>query len=126
LRQRSILISAIVILAFIDLVIELQILPWLYGGIPLPFPETSKPIGDTLFSVTSLHMALIGFNLLVLMFVLPRTGYASRSIPSKSSDWLDLLAFLALAISGIVMWFYPVFMLVFLSAGIYLLLTEMR
>lgn len=71
-------------------------------------------------------MALIGFDLLVLMFVLPRTGYASRSIPSKSSDWLDLLAFLALAISGIVMWFYPVFMLVFLSAGIYLLLTEMR
>jgi hypothetical protein len=126
LRQRSILIVTVVILIFVDLVVEWQVLPWLYRGIPLPFPETSKPIGDTLFSVTSLHVALIGFNLLVLMFVLPRTGYASRSILSKSSDWLDLIAFLALAISGIVMWFYPVFMLIFLSAGIYLLLTEMR
>jgi hypothetical protein len=114
------------ILAVIDIVLELQLLPLLYQGIPIPFPETSKPIGNTLFSATSLHMTIISSNLLVVMLVLKKSGYKGGSLPSKPSDWLDLLALLALAVSALAMWFNPAFMGVFIASGAYLLLSEMR
>ena len=119
------MITALV-LALVDFIVEIQVLPSLYRGISLPFPETSKPIGNALFSVTSLQIALIAVNISVLIVVLKRIGYVGSSIPSRKGDWLDLFAFLAFALSGLVMWFSPVFMLPFIGAGIYLILTDMR
>lgn len=126
MQHRSILIVTVAVLAIIDIVVELQVLPLLYGGIPIPFQETSKPIGSSLFPATSLHIALIGSNLLILMLVLKKARYKGESMPSKKSDWLDLFALLALAVSGLAMWFYPAFMIIFIASGVYLLLTEMR
>jgi hypothetical protein len=126
LQHRSVLGVTVIVLAIIDIVVELQALPLLYRGMPIPFPETSKPIGESLFSAASLHMILIGSNLLILMLVLKKAGYKGESLPSRKSDWLDLFAFLALVFSGLAMWFYPMFMIVFIASGIYLLLTEMR
>jgi len=126
LQHRSVLIVTVIVLAIVDIVVELQVLPLLYGGMPIPFPETSKPIGGSLFSAASLHIILIGSNLLIIMLVLKKAGYKGESIPSRKSDWLDLFAFLALVFSGLAMWFYPMFMIVFIASGVYLLLTEMR
>ncbi len=126
MRPRYSLFIAAAALAVIDLAVETQILPLLYQEIPLPFPETSKPIGNALFSATSLHLALIASNLLVLTIILKKTGYEGGFLPSKKVDWLDLFALLMLVASGLAMWFYPIFMLVFICAGVYLVLTEMR
>lgn len=126
MRSKSILVITALVLALADFIVELQVLPSLYRGIPLPFPETSKPIGNALFSATSLHIALIAINIFVLIAVLKRVGYVGSSIPSRKGDWLDLFAFLAFALSGLVMWFSPVFMLPFIGAGVYLILTDMR
>ena len=113
-------------LVIIDLVVEVTILPLLYRDVPIPFQATAKPIGDSLFSVTFLQLTLIASNILVFIAVLKRIKYRSDSIPTKNVDWLDLIAFLALAASGLAMWFYPIFLMIFLGAGIYLFLTEMR
>ena len=113
-------------LAIIDVIILMQVLPSLYQAIPLPLPGTSKPIGGALFSVTSIYVTLIACNIIILLIVLKKSGYVGKSIPKKNSDWFDLIALLVLGASGIVMWFYPFFLLFFIAAGGYLLFSEMR
>ncbi|MBS7650537.1 MAG: hypothetical protein QXI59_04200 [Candidatus Bathyarchaeia archaeon] len=124
--RRGILVGLGILLAAIDLTIEIKVLPLLYEGVPIPFPSTAKPIGNVLFSATFLHLTLIAINLIVVLAVMNRLGYRSSFLPSKSSDWIDLSAFLIMAISGLLMWFYPIAFLFFLGSGIYIVLADMR
>jgi hypothetical protein len=126
LKSRSILLVTVTILVVIDLVVELRILPLLYQGIPVPFYVTSKPIGNAVFSITSLRLMMIASNLVVLMAVLKRTGYRGDFVPSRKGDWLDIFALLLLGIAGLAMWFYPMFFAIFIGTAVYLLLAEMR
>jgi hypothetical protein len=126
LKYKAILLVTVAVLAIIDIIILMQVFPSLYQGMPLPLPETSKPIGGALFSVTSLYLILVASNIIIIMIVLKKAGYEGKSIPKKNSDWFDLIALLVLGISGFVMWFYPFFLLFFIAAGAYLLFSEMR
>ena len=126
LKYKPVLLVTVAVLAIIDLIILTQVFPSLYQDIPLPLPETSKPIGGVLFSVTSLYLTLIASNIIIIMIVLKKAGYARKSIPKKNSDWFDLIALLVLGVCGLVMWFYPFFLLFFIAAGVYLLFSEMR
>lgn len=126
LKFKAILLVTVAALAIIDIIILTQIFPNLYQEIPLPLPETSKPIGGALFSATSIYVTLIASNIVILLIVLRKAGYEGKSIPKKNSDWFDLIALLVLGASGLVMWFYPFFFLFFIAAGAYLLFSEMR
>ncbi len=126
LKFKAILLVTLAVLAIIDIIVLTQVMPSLYQDIPLPLPETSKPIGGALFSVTAIYVTLIASNILIIMIVLKKAGYEGKSIPKKNSDWFDLIALLVLGASGLVMWFYPFFLLFFIAAGAYLLFSEMR
>jgi hypothetical protein len=126
LKYKAVLLVTVAVLAIIDIIILTQVFPSLYQDIPLPLPQTSKPIGGVLFSVTSLYLTLIASNIIIIIIVLKKAGYAGKSIPKKNSDWFDLIALLVLGVSGLVMWFYPFFLLFFIAAGAYLFFSEMR
>ena len=126
LKYKAILLVTVAVLAIIDVIILTQVFPNLYQEIPLPLPETSKPIGGALFSATSIYITIIASNIIILLIVLRKAGYEGKSIPKKNSDWFDLIALLVLGASGLVMWFYPFFLLTFIAAGAYLLFSEMR
>ena len=126
LKYKAILLVTVAVLALIDIIIITQVFPSLYQEIPLPLPETSKPIGGVLFTMTSVYITLIASNIIILLFVLKKAGYEGKSIPKKNSDWFDLIALVILGASGLVMWFYPFFLLFFIAAGTYLLFSEMR
>ncbi|WP_455279789.1 hypothetical protein [[Eubacterium] cellulosolvens] len=126
MKYKAILLVTVVVLAIIDIIILTQVLPSIYQEIPLPLPQTSKPIGGALFSATSIYVTLIASNIIILLIVLKKAGYVGRSIPKKNSDWFDLIALLVMGASGIVMWFYPFFLLFFIAAGGYLVFSEMR
>jgi len=124
--RKGILVGLGILLAVVDLTIEIKLLPLLYEGVPIPFPSTAKPIGNILFSATFLHLTLIAVNLIVVLAVMKRLGYKSGFLPSKVSDWLDVLAFLIMALSGLLMWFHPIAFLFFLGSGIYIVLADMK
>jgi len=126
LKNKAILMVTVAVLAIIDIIILTQVLPTLYQNIPLPLPETSKPIGGALFSVTSLYLTLIASNIIIIIIILKKSGYEGKSIPKKNSEWFDLIALLVLGTCGIVMWFNPFFLLFTIAAGAYLLFSEMR
>jgi hypothetical protein len=126
LNYKGILLVTVAVLAIIDILILTQVFPSLYQDIPLPLPETSKPIGGVLFSVTSLYLTLITSNIFIIIIILKKVGYEGKSIPKKNSDWFDLIALLVLGVCGLIMWFYPVFLLFFIAAGAYLVFSEMR
>ena len=126
MKNRSTFLVTVTILAVVDIIVEARIMPLLYQRIPIPFQMTSKPIGNALFSVTSLQLILITSNILVLVAVLRKAGYKSDLVPSRIGDWLDLFALLLLGVSGLAMWFNPFFLSLFLAAGAYLVLSEMR
>jgi len=126
LKYKAILLVTVAVLAIIDIIILTQVFPSLYQDMPLPLPETSKPIGGALFSVTSLYLTLIASNIIIIIIVLKKAGYEGKSIPKKNSDWFDLIALLVLGVCGLVMWFYPFFLLFVIAAGAYLLFSEMR
>jgi len=126
LKYKAILLVTVAVLAIIDVIILMQVFPTLYQNVPLPLPETSKPIGGALFSGTSLYLTLIASNIIIIIIVLKKSGYEGKSIPKKNSDWFDLIALLVLGVCGLVMWFYPFFLLFVIAAGAYLLFSEMR
>ncbi|WP_455281393.1 hypothetical protein [[Eubacterium] cellulosolvens] len=126
MKNKAILMVTVAVLAIIDIIILTQVLPTLYQNIPLPLPETSKPIGGALFSVTSLYLTLIASNIIIIIIILKKSGYEGKSIPKKNNEWFDLIALLVLGTCGIVMWFYPFFLLFTIAAGAYLLFSEMR
>ncbi len=126
LKYKAVLLITVAVLAIINVIILTQVLPNFYQGIPLPLPETSKPIGGALFPVTSVYVALFAANIIILLIVLKKAGYEGKSIPKKNSDWFDLIALVILGASGLVMWFYPFFLVFFIAAGAYLLFSEMR
>ncbi|MGQ9542698.1 MAG: hypothetical protein ACUVTM_01225 [Candidatus Bathyarchaeia archaeon] len=124
--KKVILLGLAIILAAVDFIVEMKILPLIYEGVPIPFPSTAKPIGGALFSATFLHLTLIATNLIVILAVMKWLGYKSKFLPSKKSDWLDLSAFLVISFSGLFMWFYPIAFLFFLGSGIYIVLADMK
>jgi hypothetical protein len=126
LNYKGILLVTVAVLAIIDILILTQVFPSLYQDIPLPLPETSKPIGGVLFSVTSLYLTLITSNIFIIIIILKKVGYEGKSIPKKNSDLFYLISLLVLGVCGLIMWFYPVFLLFFIAAGAYLVFSEMR
>jgi len=107
------------------LILELELIPLLYRGIPVPFEETGKPIGGILFQATLFNVLLIVTNVFAFAYILDKAGFNIGLIPKKRNDWLDVLVFFIFLMSGIAMWYIPVFFLAFLVSALLLVAGQL-
>ena len=113
-------------LFIIDALVEIQFLNFVYKDIPIPFEETSKPIGSTLFSLTFFHVLLIVLNVLVISYVLNRFGYKNKIYPSSLNGKMDFTFLILFSLSGLLMWYYPIFLISFIVTGVYFIIVELK
>ena len=109
-----------------DTLIELQILPIYHRGIPVPLEASPKPVGSSLFSFTFFHLFLIILNIMAISYILNKFDFKNNVFPIAFDEKINLIIFLIFSLSGSVMWFYPIFLIVFISTGVYLLISELK
>jgi hypothetical protein len=113
-------------LFILDAIIEIQFLEFFYRGIPIPFQETTKPIGSSLFSLTFFHILLIVLNILAISYILNRFGFQNKIFPSSLEGKMDFVFLIAFSLSGILMWYFPIFLISFITTGAYFLIVELK
>ena len=120
----TIILGAIGILC-LDLVVEIELLPLLYRGIPLPFIETGKPIGAALIPAAFFNVLLTVANVFGFAYLLQKAGFDLGLIPKTRNDWLDIMVLLTFLISGVAMWYFPIFFLPLVITGFYLVAAHL-
>jgi len=120
-KSYSIVTIGAVAIVCLDLILEIRLLPLLYGGIPVPFGETAKPIGAALIPAAFFNSLLIAVNIFGFAYILYKAGFNIGLIPTVRNDWLDVLAFFVFLTSGMMIWYFPVFFLPLAITGLYLL-----
>lgn len=113
-------------LMILNILIVLQVLPFFYEGIQIPLQTTSKPVGSSLFSLTFFNLFLIIINILIISYILNRFGFSNKIIPSIFEEKVSIALLLIFSLSGLAMWYYPIFLIAFVSIGLYLLIIELR
>ncbi len=124
-KANSIIILGAVGILCLDLIIEIKLFPLLYRGIPVPFEETAKPIGAAFLPATFFNLLLIAANVFCFAYILQKAGFDLGLIPKMGRDWLDILAFFIFAISGMAVWYFPIFFLPLVVTGLYLLTGQL-
>jgi hypothetical protein len=125
-EQRGKVLTAIAGIAAVAGALEILLLPFFYGGIPLPLPNSAKPIGGALFVVTFFHLLIISGSLFAFALVLKRFGIESKLLPKTRNDWIDVLMFFVLLVFGLLTWYNPLALIGVGVAGIYLAFVELK
>jgi len=107
------------------LILEIELLPLLYGGIPVPFKEGGKPIAGVFLPATFFNVLLITANVFCFAYLLHKVGFDLKVVPKTRNDWLDVLVFFVFSISGIAMWYIHAFFLAFLVSGVLLVAGQL-
>jgi len=92
---------------------------------PVPFKETAKPIGGVFIPATFFNVLLIAANVFGFAYILHRAGFKLGLVPKTRDGWLDVLAFFIFLISGMAMWYIPIFFLAFLVSGLLLVAGQL-
>ena len=125
-QQTTLAVSIIAVLAVVG-GLEALALPFLYKGIPVPYPGGTKPIGGVLFVATFFHLLLITSSAIVVLLVARRLDLrAGEFLPKSRGGWIDLFFLMLLLISGLATWFNPLALILFIISGIYLIATELE
>jgi len=117
---------SIVGLMILNILLVLKTLPLFYKGIQIPLQESAKPIGSSLFSLTFFNLFLIMINILIISYVLNKFGFSNKIIPSIFEEKVSIALLLIFSLSGLAMWYYPIFLIAFVSIGLYLLIIELK
>ncbi|MBS7644744.1 hypothetical protein KEJ44_01700 [Candidatus Bathyarchaeota archaeon] len=126
-RNLPILIAAVIGVVSAASIIETYVLPLIYSGIPIPFPSTGKPIGGILLPATFLHLLLAYGGTLAILLSAKKAGFKVEGLlPSSRKGITETAALLLLLLSGLLLWWFPLAVLPFLVAGIYLIFSETR
>ena len=107
------------------MILETRLFPLFYIGIPVPFGETAKPIGAALVPAAFFNILLIAANILGIAYILDKAGFNLGLLPKTRNDWIDILAFFIFLISGMAMWYFPIFLLAFLISGVLLVAAQL-
>jgi len=91
----------------------------------LPFGETGKPIGAALIPAAFFNVLLIAANAFGFAYILYKAGFNVGLIPQKRNDWLDVVAFFIFLVSGLAMWYFPIFFLPLAITGTYLIMGQL-
>lgn len=127
MRRPLIVALAVAAVLSVCYALERMLLPIFYGGLPLPMPYTSKPVGAMLIPVTFLHLTLAVPSLLAVLYVAERAGYNVGSLLPKSREAKVQYGFLmTLFLSGMALWWHPLALFPFIVSGMYLLMAEIR
>jgi len=118
-------ISGAVGLICLDIILEIRLLPFFYRGIPVPFMETGKPIGAALIPAVFFSVLLIAANVFGFAYLLRKAGYDLGLIPKTKNDWIDAICFFIFLVSGMAMWYLPIFFLSLLITGLYLVVGQL-
>jgi len=110
---------------FVDLILEIKLFPFFYRGLPASFGETAKPIGAALVPATFFNVLLIAANIFGFAYVLHKAGFNLGLLPKTRNDWLDVLVFFIFLISGMAMWYIPIFLLAFLISALLLVASQL-
>jgi len=109
----------------LDLIVAIELFPLFYRGMPVPFGETAKPIGGALLPATFFNVLLIAANILGFAYILHKAGFNLGLIPNTRNDWLDVLTLFIFLISGLAMWYIPIFLLAFLISAVLLVVGQL-
>ncbi|MGC8850050.1 MAG: hypothetical protein ACP5QI_06215 [Candidatus Bathyarchaeia archaeon] len=124
-RNLPILIAGIMGVVFAASIIEIYALPKIYSSIPVPYPSTGKPIGGILIPATFLHLLIAYGGMLAILISARKAGFRVEGLlPSTRKGIIEASALLLLLISGLLLWWFPLAVLPFLVAGIYLIFSE--
>jgi len=127
MRQKFIkLILAIIVILALNILLEVNLLPYFYKGIPLPYGVTAKPIGAILFPLTFYHLLIIVLDILALAYLCEKIGFKVEIIPKTKEGIIDTILLIVFLISGFMLWYQPLFLLPFILTGAYLIFTEMK
>jgi hypothetical protein len=124
-KARSIIVLGAVGIVCLDLILEVKLLPTFYTGIPLPFKSGINPIGGILLPATFFNVLLIVANIFAFAYILHKAGFELGLIPKTRNDWLDVIVFLIFLISGMGIWYTPIFLLAFLVSGLVLVTLQL-
>lgn len=125
INKKIALISLVIIIIFIDILLEKFLIPLFYEGIPLPYPATGKPIGAVLLPATFFHVLMILGSIFVIGLIADKLGFKfDELIPKTMQGKINLVVFFIMLISGIIMWWHPIAFLPFIITAAYLTITE--
>ena len=119
-------ILSLAALFIFDGLIEMNVLPMFFRDISIPFKASGKPIGSALFSLTFFHLFLIVLNILAISYVLNRFGFKNNVYPSSREGKMDFIMIMIFSLSGLAMWYYPIFLILFISTGAYFVDVELK
>jgi hypothetical protein len=117
---------AIIIVLASNIFLEINLLPYFYKGIPLPYGVTAKPIGAIIFPLTFYHLLVIVLDILILAYVSERFGFKVGIFPKTKEGIIDTISLIAFLFSGFMLWYQPLFLLPFILTGGYLVFVEMK
>lgn len=117
---------AIIAILGLNIFLELNLLPYFYRGIPLPYGVTAKPIGAIIFPLTFYHLLIIVLDILALAYIGERIGFKIGIIPKTKEGIIDTIILIVFLFSGFMLWYQPLFLLPFMLTGSYLVFVEMK
>ncbi|MEM2843615.1 MAG: hypothetical protein QXZ53_07055 [Candidatus Bathyarchaeia archaeon] len=124
-NKKLILTASVLIIVFIDVLLEKLLLPLFYKGLPLPYPATGKPIGAALLPATFFHVLLISGSIFAIALIAEKLEFKFDDLTPKTTQGKIALTLLfIMLISGIAMWRYPIALLPFIIAAAYLTIIE--
>jgi len=125
-NKKIALISLILIVVFIDILLEKFLMPLFYEGLPLPYPATGKPIGAALISATFFHTLLISGSIFAIGLMAEKVGFKLDELTPKTTQGkINLLMLFVMLASGMVMWWHPIAFLPFIITAAYLTIVEL-
>jgi hypothetical protein len=117
---------AIIIVLASNIFLEINLLPYFYKGIPLPYGITAKPIGAIIFPLTFYHLLIIVLDILILAYISERLGFKVDIFPKTKEGIMDTISLIVFLFSGFMLWYQPLFLLPFILTGGYLVFVEMK
>ncbi len=124
-NKKIALISLILVVVFIDALLEKFLMPLFYEGVPLPYPATGKPIGAALLPATFFHALLISGSVFTIGLMAEKLGFKLDELTPKTTQGkINLIMLFVMLASGMVMWWHPIAFLSFIISAAYLAIIE--
>ncbi|MBS7657640.1 MAG: hypothetical protein QXL69_03575 [Candidatus Bathyarchaeia archaeon] len=125
-NKKVALIFSIIIIVFINVLLEKFLIPLFREGIPLPYPATGKPIGSVLLPATFFHVLMISGSVFAIGLIADKLGFKLDELTPKTMQGkINLVVFFIMLTSGIIMWWYPIAFLPFIITAAYLTIIEL-
>jgi len=91
----------------------------------VPFKSSGSPIGGAFIPATFFNVLLIVANIFGFAYILHKAGFNLGLMPKRRNDWLDIIVLFTFLISGMAIWYIPIFFLPLAISGLCLLIGQL-